>query len=72
MTRAEILPEILKLSADDQRMIAEAIRERLGASGEKSDEEIRRELDRRIADNEQHPDDEAPWEVARQRLRNTP
>lgn len=68
MTHAELMPEILKLSDEEQLLIAGAICDRLGAA-RVVEEETRRELDRRIADLKDNPLGEAPWEVVRRRLR---
>lgn len=71
MTRSELLPEILKLSDGDQAMIAEVIHERLRGRpvGAADEEELKRELDRRIADAEKNPGDQAPLDEVVQRLR---
>jgi putative addiction module component (TIGR02574 family) len=70
MTRAELLPEVLRLSAHDQAMIAEAIREHLAKEGPAEDEtEFRAELDRRAAQADLHPEEELDFDEVVAELR---
>jgi putative addiction module component (TIGR02574 family) len=71
MTRTQLLPEIFKLNADDQLLIAEAIRNHLAGTIAPPDEvEFNRELDRRLEDAEKNPADESPLADVLTRLRN--
>ena len=71
MTRTELLPQILRLSHNDQIMIVEAIRNHLAGMVASVDEaEFQAELRRRVADARQNPDDEAPLDEAVARIRN--
>jgi putative addiction module component (TIGR02574 family) len=62
MTTAELLPELLKLSPDDQRLIAEALWQHLGEIQPIDEMEFKRELDRRLEDIEKNPQDEISWD----------
>jgi putative addiction module component (TIGR02574 family) len=71
MTRTQLLPEIFKLNADDQLLIAEAIRNHLAGALAPTDEaEFKRELDRRLDDADKNPADESPLADVLARLRN--
>jgi putative addiction module component (TIGR02574 family) len=62
MTTAELLPEILKLSPDDQRVIAETLWQRLRGFEPADEAEFKRELDRQLDDVKNNPDDEISWD----------
>jgi hypothetical protein len=67
MTRAQLLPEIFKLDAHDQLLIAEAIRNHLVGKIAPIDEaEFRSELDRRIKDT--GSGSWVDWEVLKKEL----
>ena len=71
MTSTELLPQILKLSAEEQLMIAEAIRSNLaGQTLRESRETFNAELDRRHDDLQRNPQEEASWEDVKARLRS--
>ena len=69
MTTAELLPEIFKLSPDDQRTIAQTLWDHLGGFAPVNEAEFKRELDRRVADADQHPENMIPWDQALRQLR---
>jgi putative addiction module component (TIGR02574 family) len=69
MTTAEILPEILRMSPEDKRVIAEALRQDLGELEPVDRAEFDRELERRVADADAHPEEMIPWEEALRQLR---
>ncbi len=58
MSVQTILEEIGSLPEVDQLRVADAIYEKLDSENEELPEELKRELDRRIADCETNPDDE--------------
>lgn len=62
MTTAELLPEILKLSPDDQRLIAQALWQHLGEVEPVDVAEFNRELERRLGDITENPQDEISWD----------
>jgi putative addiction module component (TIGR02574 family) len=70
MTQAQLLPEIFRLSTQDQVMIVEAIRNHLGGGIEPVDEEeFKRELERRVTHARENPGDDVPLDEVMQRLR---
>ena len=73
MTRSELLPQIFSLSNDDQLKIVESIRINLAGGFSAVDKEIfDAELQRRIDDARQNPDDESPLHEVMARLRKRP
>ena len=70
MTQAQLLPEIFRLSTQDQVMIVEAIRNHLsGRVAPVDEEEFKGELERRVAHARANPGDESPLDEVMQRLR---
>lgn len=69
MTSAEILPEIMKLSPDDQRFIAESIWLHLEGGPREDRARFDQELERRVAEADEHPETMIPWEEALRQLR---
>lgn len=59
------LSEIRAMNIDDRIRLVEAIWDQIAADQAYPDltEAQKRELDRRLADDEAHPDDVIPWEV---------
>jgi putative addiction module component (TIGR02574 family) len=62
MTVADILPQLLKLSPDEQRIIADTLWRSLKQQEPVEDAEFKRELDRRAAEARAHPETLIPWE----------
>jgi len=69
MTTSDLLPEILKLSADEQRIIADTLWRSLREKDPVDEAEFKRELDRRASDADQHPETMVPWDEAIRQLR---
>ena len=69
MTSAELLPEIMKLSHDDKLVVADALWRALHADEPVDEVEFNRELDRRVADADEHPKNMVPWDEALRQLR---
>ena len=70
MTPAQLLPEIFRLSTQDQVMIVEAIRNHLsGGIGPVDEEEFKQELERRSAHARANPGDDLPLDEVMRRLR---
>ncbi len=65
------IAELLKLSADERIQIAEDLLESVAREERVPmlSEEVRAELDRRLAEHDADPSTSIPWAVARQRLR---
>ena len=68
MTSSELLPEIMKLSSDDQRIIAEALWRSLKADDPVDEGEFKRELDQRIEDADKHPEEGISWDALSREL----
>ena len=68
MTSAQLLPEIMKLSSDDQRIIADALWRSLKADDPVDEAKFKRELEQRIEDAEKHPDEGISWDALSREL----
>jgi len=69
--RDRLLAEALQLPVEERLSLAEAIRDSLpeGSYSDELTDEMKAELDRRLADMEENPGDEYTWKEVGERLR---
>jgi putative addiction module component (TIGR02574 family) len=68
MTSAEILPQILKMSRNEQLMITDALLRSLHDASPETHSEFMAELDRRVEEMKSHPESAIAWEELDQEL----
>jgi len=62
MTVESVLEAFRALPAHDKHQVSDALRDEMALVDDDLTEELKRELDRRIGDMEENPDDEFSWE----------